>query len=123
METNDPKECLLRYKKWIEMSLEEEQPGPEDVKFGYELACIYNETGVSYAMNEMYDVAIDYFIKSTKSFQSLSNYEDTMLNWPEPNLGFMYWVQGKYGEAERVLHEILDIHEVAYGVDDTESFK
>ncbi|KAL3418707.1 hypothetical protein PVAG01_10423 [Phlyctema vagabunda] len=52
METNDGEECLMRYKKWLETSLEN-QHGPEDVEFGYELACIYNETGVAYAMNEM----------------------------------------------------------------------
>ncbi|CAN9210774.1 unnamed protein product [Alternaria alternata] len=122
METNDPKDCLSRYERWLSES-SESSPGLDDIAFGYELACIHNELGVAYAMNEQFDTAIACFEKSIQSFQQLPNYEDTMLNWPEPNLGFMYWVQGRYEEAEDVLLEILSIHEEAYGPDDTTSFK
>lgn len=122
METNDREDCLTRYRRWLDKSLES-APGPEDGKFWYELACIYNETGVAYAMNEMFDMAIEYLLKSIEAFQKLENYDDTMLNWPEPNLGFMYWILGRYKDAELVLSEILGIHEEHYGVDDTVSFK
>jgi len=122
METNDSKDCLSRYERWLEESSELD-PGLDDVAFGYELACIHNELGVAYAMNERFDRAIECFELSIESFQKLPNYEDTMLNWPEPNLGFMHWIQKRYDDAEAVLLEILYIHEVAYGPDDTTSFK
>ena len=63
------------------------------------------------------------FRRSIEVFQSLNDYEDTMLGWPEPNLGFIYWMQGKLDDAEKALVEILDIHAAAWGVDDTKSFK
>lgn len=118
LETNDRKDALERYKRWLDSA-----PSVDGAEAQYELACIYNETGVACAMNEMYDEAIDYFQQSIDSFYALEDYEDTMLDWPVPNLGFMYWVQGRYDDAEKVLHEILDIMEENYGVDDIRSFK
>jgi tetratricopeptide (TPR) repeat protein len=122
METNDGPDCLKRYKQWLGEYAEQEVD-PNDTTFEYERACIYNETGVAYAMNGDYQTAVSYFLTSIDRFQRLPDYEDIMLNWPEPNLGFMYWVQGKYDDAERVLLEILQIHEDKWGVDDRETFK
>jgi hypothetical protein len=59
--------------------------------------------GVAYAMNNGIDVAIDYFMKSIEEFQRLDDYDDTALNWPMPNLGFIYWLHGRHEDAERVL--------------------
>jgi len=125
MEMNDGKDCLRRYKKWLRDSTKSTDAASNvtDVAFEYELACIYNETGVAYAMNEQYETAVEYFIKSIEAFQKLPDYNELLLNWPEPNLGFMYWIQGKYEEAERVLLEILEVHELEWGEDDKETFK
>lgn len=89
----------------------------------YELGIVYNETGVAYGMNDEWSLAEDYFLKSIQVMKEQENYDDTMLGWPEPNLGLIYWIQGRYDEAETVLNEILEIHALAFGVDDTQSFK
>ncbi|KAK3294429.1 tetratricopeptide repeat domain-containing protein [Chaetomium fimeti] len=124
METNDPEDCLARYRRWLDDSESSQlESGLEEGKYRYEVACIYNEAGVAYAMNNMIDEAIEHFNKSVSLFQELDDYDETMLNWPVPNLGFMYWMQKNYDEAERVLLGILEVHEREYGVDDTRSFK
>ena len=89
----------------------------------YELVYAYNEIGVAYGINNMLDKAGQAFCRSIVIFQGLSDYEDTMLGWPEPNLGFIYRMQGNLEDAEKALVEILDIHAAAWGVDDTKSFK
>jgi tetratricopeptide (TPR) repeat protein len=89
----------------------------------YELGIGYNEVGNAYAMNGKYQVATEYFVKSIETFQALPNYEDTMLGWPESNIGLMYWMLGNHDDAERALTEIIEIYKTAYGVDDTQSFK
>jgi len=121
-ETNDHKECLDHNKTWLKMSLERVTDSGQQI-IDYELGAIYNEVGVAYAMNDLYDDAVRYFLESIKVFQALDDYEETMLGWPEPNLGFMYWVLDRQLEAEQVLLEILEIHATAWGVDDRKSFK
>lgn len=74
-------------------------------------------------MNGEYEAAITYFVKAIESFQALPNYEDTMLDWTESNIGLMHWMLGNYDDAERTLLGIIDIYSVAHGVDDTLSFK
>jgi hypothetical protein len=74
-------------------------------------------------MNHDWETAEKCFVRSIELHQGLDDYKDTMLGWPEPNLGLMYWVQGRLEDAERVLLEILEIYAAAYGVDDTKSFK
>lgn len=116
-------EASLKHAKiWMEMSEARKDVNGIPV-VDYELGVVYNETGVSYGLNKQYYVAESYFLKSIETFQRLENYDDTMLGWPEPNLGFMYWVKGDYENAERVLLEILEIHANAFGVDDTKNFK
>ncbi len=108
-------------KKWLDMLLERRSGGVriEDYELGY----AYNEIGVAYGNIGMLDEAAEAFHLSIKIFQGLDDYEDTMLGWPEPNLGFIYWMQGKLEDAEHALVEILDIHAAAWGVDDVKSFK
>lgn len=120
--TNERRSCLDHSLIWLQMSIERKTPAGLPLE-DYELGIVYNETGVAYGMNEMWDTAAEYFIKSMNVMKELENYDDTMLGWPEPNLGLIYWVQGKFDEAEVVLNEILEIHATAYGVDDTQSFK
>lgn len=121
-ETNDRKGCLHHSLIWLQMSLDRKSDSGDPIE-DYELGITYNETGVACGMNDMYEEAADYFIKSMNIMRQLDNFDDTMLGWPETNLGFIYWVQGKLDDAELVLNEILEIHAAAFGLDDTESFK
>ncbi|KAL4967200.1 uncharacterized protein BDV14DRAFT_198298 [Aspergillus stella-maris] len=68
----------------------------------YELGYAYNEIGVAYGNRNMLDEAAGAFLAKP---------------------GFIYWMQGRFEEAEHTLVEILDIHAAAWGVDDTRSFK
>jgi tetratricopeptide (TPR) repeat protein len=122
MEANDAQDCLKRFQAWIEAS-ETKSSNLDDFNSQYELALYYNEIGVAYGMNGMYALAIDHLLKSIEYFQSMSDYDDTLLSWPEPNLGFMYWVQGRFEEAKQVLLEILQVQEDAWGPDDQKTFK
>lgn len=121
-ETNERKDCLDHALIWMEMSRQLKNEAGDPL-VDYELAIVFNETGVAYGMNEKWDQAADFFIRSIKVMKGLENYEPTMLGWPQPNLGLIYWVQGKYNEAEIVLNEILEIHLLAFGRDDTQTFK
>lgn len=122
MECNDAQDCLRRFKAWIDNSAAAAS-AEVDSNSQYELALYYNEIGVAYGMNGLYEDAIEHLFQSIEFFQRMPDYDDTLLSWPEPNLGFMYWVQGRYDEAERVLLEILQVQEDAWGVDDQKTFK
>jgi len=121
-ETNDNQECLEHNQRWLKLARARRTDAGEEIE-DYELGQVYNEIGVAYAMNHRYDEAVEHFLRSIDIFQSQPDYDDTMLGWPMPNLGFIYWVQGRYAEAEEVLQEIREIHEAAWGIDDTQSFK
>lgn len=121
-DTNETEDSLRHTKIWMSMS-EARKAADGNPIIDYELGIVYNETGVAYGMNREYAVAEIYFIKAIETFRGLENYDDTMLGWPEPNLGFMYWMQGKYEQAEQVLLEILEIHANEFGYDDVKSFK
>lgn len=122
MEANDAQDCLKRFKAWIEEASTTTLTS-DDFNSQYELALYYNEVGVAYGMNGLYDAAIDHLLRSIEFFQRMPDYDDTLLSWPQPNLGFMYWVQGRYDEAKDVLLEILQVHEEEWGIDDTNTFK
>lgn len=122
VETNEHVESMSHKMTWLNMLLERKTV-LGDIVEDYELGYAYNEVGVAYGNADRIDEAIEAFHRSIYIFQSLDDYEDTMLGWPEPNLGFMFWIQGKLDEAESALVEILDIHVEKWGVDDTESFK
>ena len=122
VETNEHSLSMFHKKKWLAMLEEKKSESGVPVE-DYELGYAYNEIGVAYGNKEMLDEAERAFHRSIEIFQSLNDYEDTMLGWPEPNLGFIYWMQGKLEDAEHALVEILDIHAAAWGVDDIKSFK
>jgi tetratricopeptide (TPR) repeat protein len=122
VETNEHHLSMIHKTKWLSM-LEERRTATGYPVEDYELGYAYNEIGVAYGNNNMLNEAADAFRRSIAIFQGLDNYDDTMLGWPEPNLGFIYWMQGKLDNAEQALVEIHDIHAAAYGIDDTESFK
>ncbi|RMZ91046.1 hypothetical protein DV736_g1711, partial [Chaetothyriales sp. CBS 134916] len=115
-ETNDKEGCLQHNKEWLKMTLLRQGGGIID----YELGIVHNEIGVAYAMNEQYDEAVLNFLASINCSRSLS--DGKLDDWPMPNLGFIYWVQGKYEEAEAVLTEVLGIRATMFGENDTQSF-
>ncbi|RKK89169.1 hypothetical protein BFJ68_g16774 [Fusarium oxysporum] len=122
VETNEHSLSMSHKMKWLDILLERPSESGGVVE-DYELGYAYNEIGVAYGNADMIEEAIDAFIRSIQIFQGLEDYEDIMLGWPEPNLGFMYWLKGDLDKAEQALVEILDIHAAAWGVDDTRSFK
>ncbi len=121
-ETNEHALSMKHKNQWLSMLNERRTPSGELVE-DYELGYAHNEMGVAYGNNDMLEEAVGAFRRSIEIFHGLDDYEDTMLGWPAPNLGFMYWMQGKLDKAEAVLLEILEIHALAWGVDDTKSFK
>ena len=121
-ENNLRQESLDHSVIWLSMCLERRTADGHPI-VDYELGIVYNETGVAYGGIEDWERAAENFIKSMNTMKKVDNYDETMLSWPEPNLGLIYWIQGRYEEAEIVLNEILEIQATAYGVDDTESFK
>ncbi|KAI8659981.1 NB-ARC domain-containing protein [Fusarium sp. Ph1] len=122
VETNEHTLSMAHKQKWLDMLLQRKSDSGAPIE-DYELGYAYNEIGVAYGNADMIDEAIEAFVRSIEIFQGLDDYEDTMLGWPEPNLGFMYWLKGDLETAETALVEILDIHAAAWGVDDTHSFK
>ncbi|KAI1669670.1 Tetratricopeptide repeat [Pyrenophora tritici-repentis] len=121
-ETNEHSFSMVHKQKWLDILLTR-QDGNGELLEDYELGYAYNEIGVAYANNDMLDDAANAFTRSIEIFQTSPTFEDTNLGWPQPNLGFVYWLQGKFDKAEEVLVEILDIHAAEWGVDDTTSFK
>lgn len=122
MEANNAQDCLNRFKTWIDNT---DEPDSETASYQsqYEYGLYLNELGVAYGMSGLYDTAVEHFLNSIEAFQGMTGYDDTLLSWPEPNLGLIYWVQGRYDEAKQVLQEILQIHEDAWGPDDEKTFK
>ncbi|UKZ69034.1 uncharacterized protein TrAtP1_010047 [Trichoderma atroviride] len=122
VETNNHGDSKKHKQKWLDMLLERRSESGLPIR-DYELGYAYNEIGVAYGNSDMLEEACEAFRESITIFQGLEDYTDTMLGWPEPNLGFMFWLLKDYDSAEKALIEILDIHAAAWGVDDTKSFK
>ncbi|KAK5995287.1 hypothetical protein PT974_03688 [Cladobotryum mycophilum] len=122
VETNKHSSSMYHKQQWLDMLLERRSASGTPIE-DYELGYAYNEIGVAYGNNGMPKRACEAFFRSIFIFQGLDDYDDTMLGWPEPNLGFMYWLLGDYAHAEEAFVEILDIHATEWGVDDTKSFK
>ncbi|KAI1425307.1 hypothetical protein F5Y12DRAFT_747918 [Xylaria sp. FL1777] len=122
VETNEHSLSLTHKRNWLSSLQDRKSEELRQIE-DYELGYAYNEIGVAYGNENMLFEAAAAFHRSIEIFQGLDDYEDTMLGWPEPNLGFIYWMQGKLDEAEKALVEILDIHAAAWGFDDTKSFK
>jgi tetratricopeptide (TPR) repeat protein len=123
-ETNEHEKSMLHKKRWLDSLLKRESASGELIE-DYELGYAYNEIGVAYTNKQMLEEAAVAFLRSIEIFKSLGDEEDIIcgLGWPKPNLGFVYWMQGKLEDAERELVEIRDIYARAYGVDDIRSFK
>ncbi|KAJ4177823.1 hypothetical protein NW767_015010 [Fusarium falciforme] len=121
-ETNEHTLSMAHKQKWLDMLLERKSDFGSPIE-DYELGYAYNEIGVAYGNADMIDEAIKAFGRSIEIFHGLDDYADTMLGWPKPNLGFMYWLKGDLEAAETTLLGILDIHAAAWGTNDTHSSK
>ncbi|KAL7781016.1 hypothetical protein V8C43DRAFT_328491 [Trichoderma afarasin] len=122
VEVNKHSDSTWHKEHWLNMLLERRAAAGALIQ-DYELGYAYNEIGVAYGNSGMIEKASDAFKKSIEIFLSLEDYDEIMLGWPEPNLGFMYWLLNDYNSAEQAFIEILDIHAARWGPDDTHSFK
>ena len=120
-ETNEHSASMIHKQKWLEMLLERKDKDGDPVE-DHELGIAYNEMGVAYGNNNSFDTATVAFHCSIDIFKRLEDYEDTMLTLPEPNLAFIYWMQGRFEDAEKLLRNSLTIQENHFGIDDTSSF-
>ncbi len=121
-ETNHPVECLKHQTIWASMLMTRDDSHGGAVN-DWEAGIAHNELGVAIAYSGDFEKAEEQFLLSIQRYQQNPKYEDTWLGWPMPNLGFVYWAQGRLSEAREVLEEILDIFKLAYGVDDVTSFR
>ncbi|KAK1778043.1 hypothetical protein QBC45DRAFT_170503 [Copromyces sp. CBS 386.78] len=121
-ELNEHDRSLFHKKTWLNMLEERKTDAGQPIE-DYELGYAFNEIGVAYGNANMLEEAAKAFQRSSEIFKGLAEYDPTMLGWPQPNLGFIYWMQGKLQDAESTLAEIRGIHAAAWGVDDTVSFK
>ena len=121
-ETNRPAECLKHQTIWSSMLMTNAN-SHGGVLNDWEAGIAHNEMGVAIAYSGDFEKAEEQFLLSIQRYQQNPKYEDTWLGWPMPNLGFVYWAQGRLSEAREALQEILDIFKLAYGVDDVTSFR
>lgn len=103
------------------MALDRTDPRGEPIR-DYELVKLFNEVGVSYGRNVLYDEAETWILRSIEQAKALEDYDETTLNWPGPNLGFIPWIRGRLREAENVLRDDLAARKRLYGVDDVKNF-
>ncbi|KAK0716282.1 hypothetical protein B0H67DRAFT_554617 [Lasiosphaeris hirsuta] len=90
-EKNDHRLSMAHKQKWLSILEERQSPTSRDKPVeDYELGYAYNEIGVAFGNHDMLEEAAQAFRRSIEIFQGLDDYEDTMLGWLEPNLGFIY---------------------------------
>jgi tetratricopeptide (TPR) repeat protein len=87
------------------------------------LASAYNEVGVGYMMNRMFDEGKESCLKSLHVYRSLENYSSVMTGFPSANLGLAYMNLGDLDKAIEVLEAGLRDQEDTFGQNDIESEK
>lgn len=119
-ETNQPEAALRHFSEFNRSMIKfaGDEPQREDMR----LAVSWNELGNAYMMNKQWTQAADCFIRSMDTLKQLNNFKKVDLSFPQINLGFSYWLQGRLDEADEVLSDILAAREAAYGINDRESF-
>ncbi|WPB07565.1 uncharacterized protein RHO25_012226 [Cercospora beticola] len=121
-DTGDREGALVYNRKWLELHLEH-KTRTEQTCADHEEACIWNETGLAYGLNQEFVEAEACFRRSAEIIRTLPDFVPTMLDYALPNLGLVLWVQGKPLDAESVLSEIREACEEEYGFDDVKTFK
>lgn len=89
-----------------------------DMRLG--LAC--NELGFAYMLKEDWAEGERYFRRSIDLLQQLHNFEPILISLPLVNLGYAYWLQGRFDEAAVVLEKGVGDREEKYGNNDRISF-
>lgn len=121
-ETNKPQLCLEHSLKYLEFALDKTS-STGDLVVDFELGLTYNEAGVAQSMNGQFRAALESFRKSAEIWQSLDDYDETMMGLPFGNIGLVHWIEGRYTEALDTLHEMRRIYSRKHGVDDIRTFK
>lgn len=121
-ETNKPQLCLEHSLKCLEFALNKTS-STGDLVVDFELGHTYNEAGVAQSMNGQSRAALESFRKCAEIWQSLDDYDETMMGLPFGNIGLVHWIEGRYTEALDTLHEMRRIYSRNYGVDDIRTFK
>lgn len=119
-ETRDAESFHKYIRLWMSMLLERKDGEGQPIH-DFELGQAYNELGAAHIMMGCPDLAAESLTKSIEVLQSLPDYHFTWSAWPTVNLGLLYWLCGRYEEAEKLLLEILKKFETAYGIDDVVS--
>lgn len=115
-EINEPTLSLSHKRTWLDMLLSREVSAGVALE-DFELGCAYNDIGTTYGNLNMFEKAAESFHKCIEIYQKLDEFTERLLADPKTNLALIYWIQGKPQEAERVLIEVLKVHESAVGVD------
>jgi tetratricopeptide (TPR) repeat protein len=119
-ETNQPIAALDHFTAFNKARIEfaDGKPQTKDMSLGVS----WNELGNAYMMNEQWNSAADCFLRSMEILKQLESFKKVDLSFPQINLGFSYWLQGRLDEADQILSDILAAREEAYGINDRESF-
>ncbi|EED16512.1 NB-ARC and TPR domain protein [Talaromyces stipitatus ATCC 10500] len=119
-ETNQPNTALNHFIAFNKAMIEfaDGEPQTKDMSLGVS----WNELGNAYMMNGEWNSAADCFLRSMETLKQLENFRKVDLSFPQINLGFSYWLQGRLNEADEILSDILAAREEAYGINDRESF-
>lgn len=119
-ETNDPAGTLKHFKIFNEMMMREIGDGSQgqDVR----LAISWNELGIAYMMNAMWEKGEECFKRSMSTVKMVDNWSWIDMSLPFVNLGYAYLLMGKLEDAEATLLKGLGHREAEYGVDDKNSF-
>lgn len=121
-ETNKPELCLKHSLIYLDLGVAKKDSAGRPV-VDFELGLTYNEAGVAQAMNAQYNAALNSFRKCAEIWQSLDDYDETMMGLPYGNIGMTHWIEGRNTDALNTLHEMRRIYKRNYGLDDTRTFK
>ncbi|KAL1839464.1 hypothetical protein VTJ49DRAFT_1473 [Mycothermus thermophilus] len=118
-ETNDAQTCMKHNILMLNIRKAEAAKGK---KPDLRLAFAYSQMGIAYMMVRKVALATEYFRQSVTMLRSIETDPDNFA-FPQCNLGLGYWMQGKLGEADETLTELLEQRERLYGKMDTTSRK
>jgi hypothetical protein len=86
------------------------------------LGISWNQLGVAYMINDDWTMGEECFRKSINTLKKTDDFKRYKLSLPLVNLGYAWWLTGKFDEAVIALHEGLKDRAAAFGENDRESF-
>jgi len=119
-EMNQPDKALEYLRKFHETMQKElgASPGGCDMR----LAISWNELGVAWMIKHNWQEGEKCFTKSIEIMKSLEDYRKYKISPPLANLGYAFWLTGRFHEAVQAFEEGLRYREEEFGPDDRESF-